>query len=76
MTARSDILPHSEWVAFDAKEAAAALGISERTFHSEVKAGRLPQPTRIGKRCVWSKTKIREVVDGKAATDPMSMNGF
>ena len=40
-------------LALNAVEAAAAIGLSERSFRRGLAAGRIPKGVKIGGRCVW-----------------------
>jgi predicted DNA-binding transcriptional regulator AlpA len=40
------------------EDAAAYIGVSPATFDELVKAGRMPQPKRIGKRTIWDRRQL------------------
>jgi predicted DNA-binding transcriptional regulator AlpA len=50
-------------------QAAAYVGVSPDTFRAEVKAGRLPQPVRLGRRVVWDRLALDRAMDALSALD-------
>lgn len=50
---------------FNAREAANALGVSERTLWTETKAGRVPH-TKLGKRTLYPVDALRRHMNDKA----------
>lgn len=50
-------------------QAAAYVGVSPETFRAEVKAGRMPQPVRMGRRIVWDRVALDRAFDALSALD-------
>ena len=48
---------------FGQANAGAYLGISERHFENQWRAGKMPQPIRLGRRLLWDKVILDDWVD-------------
>lgn len=73
MNRRAEILPNSlPPRGISRGEAAAYLGVSASLFDAMVRDGRMPQPKRIGARCVWDRTKVDRAFEAIPGDDDVS----
>ncbi|WP_419627365.1 helix-turn-helix transcriptional regulator [Thiolapillus sp.] len=57
------ITPEIQWLT--TKETEALAQISRTTMHNARKAGTFPEPIKIGKKCLWIESEIKEWMNNK-----------
>ena len=51
-----------DYIAVDARRAAAMLGLSKSSFHRLVSSGTIPQGFKLGGKRLWSVSRLAEIV--------------